>query len=254
MNGSVTEKRHDEMDMHSLARAAERQHDMILRARAGARLRSGVRAVAATLAVGALWVFSACALPEAVPDLTRFYVLTPAAAVERGTVDASATTDAGGSSADANATRTVAIRSVIVPEFLRGKMMQVRLAANEVRFVDVARWAEPLEAGLQRVLRENLARDDGVRVVARGGEPHDYDVVIHLRHCEGVLPEGVARLAARVEIFSTGLETRLVAHDDFAVAISGWDGSDYGQLAAKLSEGAAALSERVSALLPAKRS
>src|SRR5690606_14162013 len=121
----VTEKRHDEMDMHSLARTTERLHDMSLRAqaraRAGARLRSGVRAVAATLAVGALWVFSACALPEAVPDLTRFYVLTPAAAVERGTVDASATTDAGGSSADANATRTVAIRSVIVPEFLRGK-------------------------------------------------------------------------------------------------------------------------------------
>jgi uncharacterized lipoprotein YmbA len=216
---------------------AKEHHDMNMKEnfrRAGARW----------LALAGLGLtLSACALPEAVPDLTRFYVLTPAAAEGEVKVNA----DAGGM-------RTVAIRSVVVPEFLRGKMMQVRLAANEVKFVDVARWAEPLEAGLQRVVRENLARRAGVRVVARGGEPHDYDVAIHLRHCEGVLPAGVARLEARVEIFSTGLEARLVADDDFVAEISGWDGNDYGQLAAKLSEAAAGLSERVAALLPAERS
>ncbi len=201
-------------------------------------------------AVGARWLavvvaglaLSACSLPEAVPDLTRFYVLTPTLAA----VEESAPGDA--------AVPSLAIRSVVVPEFLRGKVMQVRLAQNEVRFVDLARWAEPLEAGLQRVLRENFARRTGaVRVVARGGEAHDYEVAIHVRHCEGVMPAGVARLAARVEIHSAGLEAKLVAEEEFTTDVPGWDGKDYGELAGKLSEAAGALSERILALLAERR-
>lgn len=202
-------------------------------------------------AAGARWLalagaglaLTACSLPEAVPDLTRFYVLTPMLAATPAE-----------SAPEGDAAPALMIRAVVVPEFLRGKVMQVRLAENEVRFVDLARWAEPLEAGLQRVLRENFARRAGaVRVAGRGGEAHDYEVAIHLRHCEGVMPAGVARLAARVEIYSAGLESKLIAEDDFMTDVAGWNGQDYGALAGKLSEAAGALSERILALLPERK-
>lgn len=195
--------------------------------------RSGVIASAAALAlcVG----LAGCSLPEAKPDLTRYYVLTPLApAAEKPAV---------------NGPR-VLLRDVDVPEFLRGIIMQVRIAENELRFVDEARWAEPLDAGLQRVLREGLARDEGVGVVGRGGEPHDFEVAVQLRRCEGVLPEGVARLAASIEVFSTGIEATRVGGAEFSTDIPGWNGSDYGDLAKKLSEAAAQLSRRIAELVP----
>ena len=133
--------------------------------------------------------------------------------------------------------------------------MQVRVADNELRYIDVARWAEPLESGLTRVLREDLAqRPARVRVVARGPDEHEFDVAVNLRRCEGVLPAGLARLAARIEIFSTGTNQELVAQEDFTFDVPGWDGEDYGLLAKKLSEAADALAERIVTLLPEKKS
>lgn len=202
--------------------------------RAGGWLGSG--ALAAGLAL-----LAACSLPEAQPDLTRFFVLTAARP------KAEATTAA------AEAAPRVVLRPVVVPEFLRGRIMGVRMAENEVKFIDQARWAEPLEAGLNRVLREDLAQQPAtVRVVDRGGAEHDFDVQVQLRRCEGVLPAGVARLAARIEVFTADLDPRLVAQGEFATDIAGWDGKDYGQLARKLSEAAAGLSQRIVELLPAK--
>jgi len=179
-------------------------------------------------------LLGACSLPQAQPDTTRFYLLTAAAAK----------TEAG---AVAQPVR-VALRPVVAPEFLRGKLIAVRAGDNEERFIDEARWAEPLEAGLTRVLRENLAQRPGWQITERG-ETHDFEVAVRLRHCEGALPAGVARLAARVEIFSTEPEPRLVAQDDFSTDIPGWDGRDYGQLAKKLSEAADALAGRIAALV-----
>lgn len=203
--------------------------------RAGRQLRSGAMAAAFAL-------LAACSLPEAQPDLTRFFVLTAAAP------KAEATTAA------ADAAPRIVLRPVVVPEFLRGRIMGVRMAENEVRFIDQARWAEPLEAGLNRVLRENLSQQPAVvRVVDRGGAEHDFDVQVQLRRCEGALPAGVARLAARIEVFTADLDPRLVAQGEFATDVAGWDGKDYGQLARKLSEAAAGLSQRIVELLPAKK-
>jgi uncharacterized lipoprotein YmbA len=185
-------------------------------------------------------MLAACSLPlpAAVSDATRVYVLTSAPA---GTE-----LPAAGAAA-----RRVYVRPVAVPEFLRGRIMPVQVAGNEVKFVDTARWAEPLEPGLTRVLRENLGR--GAQVVGRAAEPHEFDVAVQLRHCEGVLPAGVARIAAHVEIISADASARLVAQDDFETDVPAWDGEDYGQLTAKLSEAAAALSERIAALLPSAK-
>ena len=191
--------------------------------------------------VATLAAISACSLPQAQPDLTRFYLLNEVT-----------------HKADVNEVvgqpPRIVLRPVIVPEYLRGKIMQVRVADNELRFIDQARWAEPLEAGMTRVLREDLSqRPARVRVVARGGDEHDYDVAVNLRRCEGVLPNGAARLAARIEILGTGTDPKLVAQEDFSFDVAGWDGKDYGQLAKKLSEAADALTERIVALIPASK-
>lgn len=191
--------------------------------------------------VGALLagMLTGCSLPEAQPDLTRYYVLTPTLAATETAMPA------------ATAPR-VLLRGVAVPEFLRGKIMPVRLSDTELRYIDQARWAEPLEAGLQRTLKVDLERSGRVRVVGRGGEPHDFEVALQVRQCEGVVPGRVARLAARIEVFSGDLDAKLVAEDEFATEIAGWDGTNHTELAKKLSEAAAQLAGRVADLLPAK--
>lgn len=183
-----------------------------------------------------------CSLPQAQPDLTRYFLLNEV------THEASVAEVVG-------EPPRIVLRPVIVPEYLRGRIMQVRVGDNELRYIDEARWAEPLEAGLTRVLREDLAqRPSRVRVVARGGDEHEYDVAVNLRRCEGVLPAGLARLAARIEIFSEGVNPELVAQEDFTFDVPNWDGNDYGTLAKKLSEAADALAERIVTLLPPAKS
>lgn len=210
------------------------------RGRPRARDDAKIFATAFSLTIGLLLSSCSLPLPEAVSDQTRFYLLTPVA----GSSEAAPAVAAA---------RRVFVRAVFVPEFLRGKIMPVRVAGNEVKYIDTARWAEPLEPGLTRVLREDLARRSGaVQVVGSAGEARDYNVIVRLQQCEGVLPDGVARLAAHVEIFSAEMDPTPVATDDFTIDVPGWNGADYGQLAAKLSEAAAALSDRIAELLPAK--
>lgn len=203
---------------------------------------NGRRVLGAVVAGIMLVALGACSLPQAQPDLTRYFLLNEV------THEAAVTEVVG-------EPPRIVLRPVIVPEYLRGRIMQVRVAGNELRFIDVARWAEPLESGLTRVLREDLAqRPARVRVVARGGDEHEFDVAVNLRRCEGVMPAGLARLAARIEIFSTGATQELVAQEDFMYDVAGWDGTDYGVLAKKLSEAADALAERIVTLLPATKS
>lgn len=204
------------------------------------------RGIASGAMLGAaLLGLAACSLPEVQPDLTRFFVLT---------ATANATTSQAEVAVNAAATAArVVVRPVVVPEFLRGRIIEVRLAQNEVRFIDQARWAEPLESGLSRVIRENIAQVPAVRVVDRGGDPHDFEVLVQLRRCEGVLPAGVARLAARIEIYAADVDPKLVAQEDFSTDVAGWDGKDYGALTGKLSEAAGALSARIVALVPATK-
>lgn len=198
------------------------------------------RSAAAVLLAAASLLLGGCTLlPQAPPDLTRYYVLT-------------AVTPQGETRAEVGDGSRVFLRGVTVPEFLRGRIMQVRVAENELRFIDEARWAEPLEAGVLRVIRDDLERSATVRVVDHGGEPHEFEVAVQLRRCEGVLPGGSARLAARIEIRTVELEPKLVAQEEFITEIPGWDGEDHGELAGKLSEAVARLSQRIAELIPVK--
>jgi uncharacterized lipoprotein YmbA len=175
-------------------------------------------------------------IPAVTPDATRFYVLTPAAGRPAPV-------------APAGPRWRVALRPVEVPTFLRGKAMQVRVGTNEIAYAEEARWAESLEAGLGRVLRESLeARGEVARVVSSPGEEHDFDLAVRVLRCEGDRDGKVARFAAVVEIYAPGAGTERRARDTFTVEVPGWEGG-YGQLALKLSEAVDGLADRIVALL-----
>ncbi|MBS0664215.1 MAG: membrane integrity-associated transporter subunit PqiC [Verrucomicrobia bacterium] len=180
---------------------------------------------------------AACSLPPAQSDPTRYYVLTPAAA-------------RASDSAPVGTHWRVALRPVEVPNFLRGKTMAVRVASNEVVYVDEARWAETLEAGIGRVLRESLEKRPEVAFVATGGgEDHDFDIAVRVLRCEGDREKGVARFTAAVEIYSAGPGGARRGRDIFTTEVPDWNRQDYGQLAAKLSEAVDAFGDRIIALL-----
>ena len=177
-------------------------------------------------------------IPASTPDATRYYVLTTTPAKSA----AAATPGTG---------KSVSLRSVEVPSFLRGKAMQVRQAGNEIHYAEEARWAESLEAGLSRVLREDLEnRGEISHVVASPGEEHDFEIAVRLLRCEGDREAKVARFTAVVEIFPPGAGSERRARDTFTMEIPGWDGS-YGQLALKLSEAVDGLADRIAIMVTA---
>ncbi len=180
---------------------------------------------------------AACSLPQVQPDLSRYFVLTghPGRAVDSAAAD--------------GPHYRIGLRAVEVPAFLRTKAMLVRVSRNEVRLMEDARWAEPLDAGITRVLREDLDSHPGVAQVtlvsATSDQARDFDVAIRVVRCEGGRDGDVARFAARIEILAPNANNERRANAFFSTEVTGWNGNDYGQLAQKLSEAIAELAERV---------
>lgn len=191
------------------------------------------------LLLACAWLLAATGcnlIPPSTPDATRYYVLTTAAGKP--------------AAASPTAHWRVALRPIEVPSFLRGKAMEVRSAGNEIHFAEEARWAESLDAGLSRVLRENLdGRGEVAHVVSSAGEEHDFEIAVRLLRCEGDRDAKVARFTAVVEIFPPGAGSERRVRDVFTMEVPGWDGS-YGQLALKLSEAVDGLADRIAALAP----
>jgi uncharacterized lipoprotein YmbA len=125
--------------------------------------------------------------------------------------------------------------------------MVVRVGGNEARELPEARWAEPFEAGLARVLRDRLA--SGVAVHAYpfpAAVERDYDVSVVVSAAEGG-DDGV-RLAATFEVVRPA-DGSVVARRAFVAPVAPWEG-DPARLAAQLSVAAAALASEVLAALP----
>ncbi len=195
------------------------------------------------LAAAACLLFSGClpaSLSQAQPDLTRYYLLN---AVGPG---------AEGRAAAAAKRWTLGIRSVELPAYLVPKSFAIRTGANEVRYLDFTCWGEPLNQGIARVLAEDLRLQENVAWVAvqpfRPDETSDFEVLVRVTACDGT-PDGGVQFAA---------DWRLVRRADLTPAAAGtfaatglhWDGRDYGQLAARLSEAVAGLSREIGAALP----
>ena len=187
------------------------------------------RALAFLLGVITACVVTSCALLQPRADPTKFYVLT-----SPNVLSPSAT-------ADGPARYRIGLRAIEMPAYLRTKRMAVRSGANEIHFAEFDRWAEPLDGGISRVLKEALRVDDNVELVAmdsQGDDPLDYSVTIRVQACEGVRGgsgTGSIIFGMTWEIQPVGISKPGIRRGSFTAASAVWDGKNYGQLARQLS-------------------
>jgi len=182
-------------------------------------------------------------LPEASSDPTRYYVLSEPAGAE---LLATKTTG----------THQIGLRPVELPGYLHNhKDMVVRTGANELRFQEFALWAEPLEAGVNRVLKQRLLSSEAIGGVSTYpfsiDIKRDFDVVVRVLNCEGFVRSersDVAHFVAAYDIIAPG--GQVVVRRTFTAPEQPWDGKDFGTLARLLSDDLAKLAEDIAANLP----
>ena len=104
---------------------------------------------------GGLLLSSCSLVPQAQPDPTRFFVLSAMMSSP--------------SQAPAGKAPVVHLRQVELASDIKAKPIIVRRGDHEIEFREFARWGEPLELGIGRVLREDLvARGAAGAVLAAG--------------------------------------------------------------------------------------
>lgn len=196
-------------------------------------------------AVVGCFVISACSLPlpQATEDPTRFYVLSVPSA------------GAGVAVPAANAP-AIRLRPIELASYLRARPMVVRRGANELEFREFARWGEPLEQGIARVLGEELLARGAVSTVQSGARPGEmgdvrYEVTVRVLACEGVA-DGSVNFHAAWDIRSTGDNPGPVTRGDYRAVDVRWTPHTPATLAAALSRAVAGLAGDIAAGL-AKR-
>lgn len=195
---------------------------------------------------GLLLALTACNLAQpAQDDPTRYFVLSDPAARQ--------------GEAPAAGTLRIGLRAVRLEGYLKRKEMVVRTGENEVEFRDFRRWAEPLDAGIARVIRSRLLASPEVAQVYSEPFPldqdRDFDVLIEVRRCEGSMaPSGkpAASLSATIEVSTAGANAHVVARRVFVAPDAAWDGSDFERLASLLSADVSALGQEALAAVPAR--
>lgn len=194
------------------------------RRRPGHRPTTGVLALwSLVLGLSSLVAFPGCSLPIEAPkpDTTRYYTLGGPGVTTLQIVPV-----------------RVGLRLAEAPEYLRAKAMVVRVSGNEVKYVDDARWVEPLESAVMRGLRDRMAPNvSDVRVAPFAADYRpDFIVTVRIRHCEGATSgdSGV--------LFEASFE---IARDDgtgemqrggYRAPPTEWSGRDFGALAAALTD------------------
>jgi hypothetical protein len=190
------------------------------------------------LAAGGLLVLGGCNIvPEAQTDPTRFFVLSVPG------VETIAAAKPG----------VVHLRPVELASYIKSKPMIVRRSNNEIEFREYARWGEPLEFGVARVLREELlARGAASDVLATGLRAvevdYDYELTVHVLACEGGA-DGEVYFRATWSLSTTGAGAAVVSHGDFRATGLKWDGKSEASLASELSQAVAALSGEIATAL-----
>jgi len=152
----------------------------------------------------------------------------------------------------------VGIRSIEIAGYLHNhRDMAVRTGANEIRFEEFNRWAEPLEIGINRVLKQRLLSADSIGGVMNypfaTDLKRDYDLVVRVLNCEGAVTadgRNVARFVAAYDIVAAGAGGQVLVRRTFTAPEQGWSGADFGALAGALSEAVARLAEDIAANLP----
>jgi uncharacterized lipoprotein YmbA len=177
-------------------------------------------------------------IPQAEADPTRYYLLSAGAGL--------------GTPAVAGAP-VVHLRDVDVATYLRAQPIIVRRDGNEIEFREYARWGEPIEQGIGRVLREELiARGVPGAVLTPGlrlpGVRYDRELKIRVLAAEGTAAGGVI-FRARWELLTVGVTPERVAGGEYRAADLTWDGRTEATLVAKLSEAVAGLAGEIATAL-----
>lgn len=170
--------------------------------------------------------FAACSsvLPEAQVDAVRHFTLagpTVTAAVPDG----------------------VRVQPVQVAGHLRNRAMAVRVAENEVIYLDEVAWAEPIADGITQTLRNRLAAISADAVVS-----------VQIQRCELDRSAGnTVQVVATYTILTGGGDHPGEERGLFTASRRTWDGGDHGALVALLREAVVELSEQLVAKLPEKK-
>ena len=171
------------------------------------------------LALCSLLLLSACnLLPEPQADTIRHFTL-------------------GGEAGPPPVANGTQVRPVQVAGHLHGRAMAVRVAENEVAYLDDLRWAEPLDAALTQILRARLG------AVAGGAT-----VTVDVQRFELVRFEGnQVQLAATYSLQPSGAGRAAAQRGVFNATPRAWDGKDPGALVGLLRAAAGELGDAIAA-------
>ena len=172
---------------------------------------------------------------------TRFYVLTPAAGVEKSNP-----------AVPSKAGVTVGVRRVALPAYLDRPQIVTRVGGSQLALAEFDRWASPLGDEFPRVLAENLGAlipSDQVIVFpwARSAQV-DYEVSVEVTQFDGRLG-GECSLVARWNIY--GREKKAVLATGKSSLSEATAGGDYDAMAAAQSRLVGALSREIAGALKA---
>ncbi len=122
-------------------------------------------------------------LPEPTTDPTRFFVLENSAA-------------GGDAAAPATSNVIVGLLPIEVPAYLLDhRALAFKTADNEIRFRDFDRWAEPLDEGIARLLRDGLEHEAGIGRVLVPPFPlqpaRTFDLQVRVLECTAVIDGNV---------------------------------------------------------------
>ena len=172
------------------------------------------------LAAVALLGLAGCnLLPQPQVDMVRYFTLSSATATP---AQSEGTT----------------VQPVQLAGHLRNRAMAVRVAENEVIYLEDVRWAEPLADAVTQLLRVRLGPVAGNHVVN-----------VQVQRCELVRNEGNAvQLAATYTILTPGGAAE-PKRGVFSASPRAWDGKDYGALVGLLRESVGELGESIAGAL-----
>jgi uncharacterized lipoprotein YmbA len=130
----------------------------------------------------------------------------------------------------------------------------VRRGDNEIEFREFARWGEPLELGLARVVREELLATGVASAVFSSSFRHehserDYNLTIRVIACEGEATGNVVFRAIWELAGAAPGSTLPTLNGDYHPNGFRWDGKSEGSLAAELSKAVAGLAGDIAAAL-----
>lgn len=194
-------------------------------------------------ALSALAVIAgACSLLAPQRDPSRFYTLTSLPA------------EGARHEPPARAGLVLGVGPVTLPGYLRRPQLATRVGPHQLAFSEVARWSEPLETDVARVLTENLSLllspDQLVTFPWFGGTPPSMTIAVDVQQFERT-SDGDARLAARW-VVRDGPSRAVLATRESMVRekVAGDDGDAVAALSATLSGLSREIADAIRALSP----